>query len=323
MLPLPRKRPSFLAVLLLGGFGWSLLVRAGVPGSTLPTLAESDTRAIDSALEGKTPGPAIQNVYAKTTATATNMLANAFVRNTNLWIGSNVDLTAISAYNNNVGSYGTKFPITAISPIHCLGAAHVNLKPGTELNFVGVDNQTATRTVMSSMVAADDIDVYLLDSELPRNITPMKILPADWGKYIQLGDDFDTPPIPVIFVNQANRLYCAEAPRVQHHRHLGRQLLSPNAPRPRRAGHFLALAFRRLRRRAAGSVSIRRHQRRHAHPLGQGQPLHRLPAPDARSPRFCEGPVTAVPGRQNPLPPSAKVRPPAHCGPQDKILFIR
>jgi hypothetical protein len=214
MLPLPRKRPSFLAVLLLGGFGWSLLVRAGVPGSTLPTLAESDTRAIDSALEGKTPGPAIQNVYAKTTATATNMLANAFVRNTNLWIGSNVDLTAISAYNNNVGSYGTKFPITAISPIHCLGAAHVNLKPGTELNFVGVDNQTATRTVMSSMVAADDIDVYLLDSELPRNITPMKILPADWGKYIQLGDDFDTPPIPVIFVNQANRLYCAEAARI-------------------------------------------------------------------------------------------------------------
>jgi len=64
------------------------------------------------------------------------------------------------------------------------------------------------------MVAADDIDVYVLDSELPRTIRPMKILPADWAKYIQLGDDFDTPPFPVIFVNQANRLYCAEAARI-------------------------------------------------------------------------------------------------------------
>jgi hypothetical protein len=209
----PRKKPSVLAVLLAAGFLGSFFIRADGPG-TLPTIAAADTRAIDQALEGKTPGPSTQNLYIATTATVTNLYANTFVRNSNLWVGPKVDLTAISAYSNNEGSYGTKFAITAISPIHCLGAQHVNLKPGTMLNFVGVDNRTATRTVMASMNAADDIDVYLLDSELPRTITPMKILPANWQQYIQLNDDSDTPPIPVIFANQENRLYCAEAARI-------------------------------------------------------------------------------------------------------------
>lgn len=208
-MPISLPRSSFLAV-LLGASG--LFVRADGPAA-LPTVAASDTEAIDHALEGKTPGAACQNLYTTMNASVTNMFGNTFVRNTALWIGPGVDLTAISAYSNNEGSYGTKFAITAISPIHCLGAAHVNLKPGTLLNFVGVDNRTATRTVVSSMVAADDIDVYLLDSELPRTITPMKMLPADWAKYLQLGDDYDTPPLPVIFANQENKLYCAEAER--------------------------------------------------------------------------------------------------------------
>jgi hypothetical protein len=209
-MPIFLPRSAFLAV-LLGASG--LFVRGDGP-TALPTLAASDTEAIDHALEGKTPGPACQNLYTAMKASVTDMFGNTFVRNTALWIGPGVDLTAISAYSNNEGSYGTKFAITAISPIHCLGAAHVNLKPGTLLNFVGADNSTSTRKVISSVVAADDIDVYLLDAELPRTITPMKMLPADWANYLQLGDDYDTPPIPVIFANQENKLYCAEAARI-------------------------------------------------------------------------------------------------------------
>ena len=210
---LPRKKPSLLAVVLLGAFGLSFFLKAADP-AVAPTIAESDTKAIDKLLEGKTPGPATQNLFTTVTATVTNMVSNVFVRNPHVWTGPNVDLTAVSAYDTKDDGYGTKFAITAISPIHCIGAAHANLKPGTQLNFVGVDNMTATREVVSSINVADDIDVYLLDSELPRTITPMKILPADWAKYLRLGDDSDTPPIPVLFVNQADRVYCAEATRI-------------------------------------------------------------------------------------------------------------
>jgi hypothetical protein len=200
---------SLLAALLLGASVCTSSLSADAP-----TIATANTEAIDHALDGKKPSEACQNLYTQSKANVNTMFANTFVRNTNLWIGPKVDLTAISAYSNNEGSYGTKFAITAISPIHCLGAAHVNLKAGTLLNFVGVDNRTATRTVVSSTVAADDIDVYLLDSELPRTITPMKILPADWESYLQLNDESDTPPVPVIFANQDNRLFCAEAARI-------------------------------------------------------------------------------------------------------------
>jgi hypothetical protein len=203
-----RRKPSLLAVLLAGAFVGSLLGRVLADSGVHLTLLESDEEAIDIALEDKQPGPAVQSVYISSTANVTNMEANAFVRNPNLWVGTNVDLTAIAAYNTRADSYGTKFEITAISPIHCIGAAHVAVKPGERFNFVGADNLTVTRTIAAALNPVDDVEVYLLDRELPRSVTPMHMLPRDWAGYLRQGTELG---LPVIFINQRNWLYCAEA----------------------------------------------------------------------------------------------------------------
>ena len=95
-----------------------------------------------AALDDKQPGPETQNVYTGQDAAVTHMGYNVFARNKNLWTGPGVDLTAIGAYNTGSDSYGTKFEITAISPLHCLGAAHAAAKIGEVFNFVGADNTT-------------------------------------------------------------------------------------------------------------------------------------------------------------------------------------
>jgi hypothetical protein len=173
-----------------------------------PTLAGSDTQAIDAALDDKQPGPATQSVYIGQTASAANMGYNVFARNRNLWIGSKVDLTAISAYSDQPVCFGTKFALTAISPIHCLGANHCALNIGTHLNFVGADNTTVTRSIVASLNPVGDIRVYLLNQPLPPSVTPMHILPRDWVAYLRANVPLH---LPAIFINQSNLLYCAEA----------------------------------------------------------------------------------------------------------------
>jgi hypothetical protein len=197
-----------LALLLAGALMGSQPGLGQTGSGALPTLAESDEQAIDVALDGKQPGPETQNVYAGQDAAVTHMGYNVFARNKNLWTGPGVDLTAIGAYNTGDGSFGTKFEITAISPLHCLGAAHVAARIGEVFNFVGADNTTVTRTVVAEKNPVDDIEVYLLNQELPPSVTPMRILPRGWSSYLRVGVPFN---LPAIFINQNNRLYCAEA----------------------------------------------------------------------------------------------------------------
>ena len=200
-----RRRPSFLAVLIAGAFLGSLIGRVLADAGVRLTLKESDEEAVDTALLGKQSGPATQNVYLHMSATISNMPDNVFVRNPDLWIGTNIDLTAIAAYNS--GS-ATKFEITAVSPIHCLGAAHAPAAIGTIFNFVGPDNTTVTRTVVASANPVDDIEVYLLNQKLPPSITPLRVLPPDWAAYLPPAVELD---LPAVFINQGNQLFCAEA----------------------------------------------------------------------------------------------------------------
>jgi hypothetical protein len=203
-----KTRSLQFAVLLAGALVFGV-PRAALAGEGVgSTLLESDTRAIDAALDDKRPGPETQNVYIGQTAAVTSMGYNVFARNRNLWIGPKADLTAISAYSDNVGSYGTKFAITAISPIHCLGASHCGLVNGVHLNFVGADNTTVTRTIVASLNPVGDIKVYLLNQALPPSVTPMRLLPRDWADYLPTGVPLH---LPAIFINQQNLLYCAEA----------------------------------------------------------------------------------------------------------------
>jgi hypothetical protein len=175
--------------------------------SPVLTLLETDEEEIDTALEDKQPGAATQEVYLPSNASVSTMGSNSFIRNPGIWIGPKVDLSAISAYSDKPNSFGTKFAITAISPLHCIAAAHVSMHAGDHFDFVGSDNVTVMRTIVATANPVDDITIALLNQPLPPSVRPMAILPRNWSDYLRPGIDLE---MPAIFINQHNRLYLAE-----------------------------------------------------------------------------------------------------------------
>ncbi len=208
---MPRSR-LLVAVLLVAGC-WAGLIRpltaqnvAAEPRPSL-TFLEADEVEIDTSLEDKQPGAATQEVYLPSNPSVSTMGSNSFLRNPGLWIGRKVDLSAISAYSDKPNSFGTKFAITAISPMHCIAAAHVSMHVGDHFNFVGSDNVTVMRTIVATANPIDDITIALLNQPLPPSVRPTAILPRDWNDYLRAGVDLD---MPGVFINQHNRLYLAE-----------------------------------------------------------------------------------------------------------------
>jgi hypothetical protein len=206
---MPRRDPLVLLLLaaLAGSGAFSPALRAQSAPPTALTLEETDEEEIETALEDKQPGDATQAVYFPSSPSVTTMGSNSFVRNPGIWIGPKVDLSAISAYSDKSDGFGTKFAVTAISPQHCLGAAHCAAAVGTHYNFVGADNVTVMRTIVARANPVDDVEVYLLNQPLPPGVRPMRILPRDWYDYLRAGSDLE---MPVLFINQHNRLYAAE-----------------------------------------------------------------------------------------------------------------
>jgi hypothetical protein len=201
---------SIVALLLAAGFlaSWPLSLSAQTVSKPTLTLLEANEEEIDTALMEKQPGAATQELYLPSNPAVATMGSNSFQRNTGIWIGPKVDLSAVSAFSDKGDAYGTKFAITAISPLHCLGAAHCAAPVGTHYNFVGADNVTVMRTVVAELNPVDDVEVYLLNQPLPPGVTPMRILPRNWADYLRVNSELD---MPAIFINQGNRLYLAEA----------------------------------------------------------------------------------------------------------------
>lgn len=109
----------------------------------------------------------------------------SYIRNTNCW-GYGLDLTAISPWNSNGGNLGAG---TLITRRHLLSVAHFPIQGDAQVRFITNDNQVVTRTIIQrqGVMGAQytpDMQLYLLDSDAPITITPVKILPADYANYI-------------------------------------------------------------------------------------------------------------------------------------------
>jgi hypothetical protein len=131
-----------------------------------------------------------------------------YTRNTNCWAAP-IDLTGASVWN----SLGAQTRAgTAITPRHTLHALHYPVTIGTTLRFVAADNSVVTRTVSNvysvpqSEGYAKDIQIALLDSDLPASITPFKFLPANAADYLPY---WSSSTIPAIGTNQFKSTLCA------------------------------------------------------------------------------------------------------------------
>jgi hypothetical protein len=128
--------------------------------------------------------------------------ANAiYVRNPQCWCYDlSEQLTCCSPWN----SYGINQRAgTLITPRHIVYAKHFPIQPGSTIRFVTANNQVITRTV--TLTANDgtpagsnpDIDVGLLNEDVPDSIKPCYFLPDNYLDYLSYKN---IPPLSGTFI---------------------------------------------------------------------------------------------------------------------------
>lgn len=156
------------------------------------SLARHITDNVDSRIGILTASSSTLNVFS-----TVDHITPTYIRNSNLWCSDFASaLTGISPWNSNGGQQQGG---TLITPRHIAYANHFQIPIGATIRFVTVGGVILTRTLIaSSKVFDSDIQIALLDSDLPSTITPLSILPTNWANYIKnLGSG-----IPVINRNQ-------------------------------------------------------------------------------------------------------------------------
>lgn len=138
------------------------------------TLAKNCYDACNDRVVGKNP------TASKPIFSTLNHASSTYVRNTGCW-AYDLDLTCISPWNttgaNTMGG-------TLISPCHIAFANHYRINNGAKIRYVTSNNVTIERTVIDQINAVDDIQIGILDSDVPSSISFAKILPSNWSTYL-------------------------------------------------------------------------------------------------------------------------------------------
>jgi hypothetical protein len=144
------------------------------------SLAANATAAVDSRLAGKSPSTALRIFTTQDHANG------IYVRNTSCW-AFDLDLTCISPWNS---LDGPRRAGTLVSPRHVLFAAHYPAIANMTMRFVDEDNTVVTRTVTAVLTHPSytpyfpDIQIGVLDSDVPAGITFAHVLPSTWANQL-------------------------------------------------------------------------------------------------------------------------------------------
>ena len=151
---------------------------------------------VDRRLSGKDPGASRAIFIAGDFNTG-----KGWKRNPNLWC-ADLDLTCFSPWNSTEHNLQGG---TLITRRHVLLANHFSnpftgtppMVPGaTTIEFVGGDNTIYSRTITRfTQVKSTDLLIGTLDSDLPDQITPAFLFPADQRKFVPAGT-------PLIYTDQ-------------------------------------------------------------------------------------------------------------------------
>jgi len=131
--------------------------------------------------------------------------AGTFVRNSNFLLNSTHRdaVTCASPWNSRAGKFRAG---TAVTPRHVLVATHYSLAVGDTIKFLGADDTVIPRTITRKVTVKEnsDIDMLLLDSDLPVTITPCKLFPSNYEDYLPAGtasNSYAGTSIPLLTVN--------------------------------------------------------------------------------------------------------------------------
>ena len=135
------------------------------------------TQAVDNHIVGADPAT------QKELYTTQNHSSSSYVRNANFWLDSHKQaLTCISPYNSHENN---KRAGVALTPRHVICATHYKVDVGSTIRFVTATNTVVNRTVVGTeSIGSSDIEIQILDSDLPSTITPCKVLPSDYTNYL-------------------------------------------------------------------------------------------------------------------------------------------
>lgn len=149
----------------------------------------SARKALTDVIENATSGADVntqQNLY-----TTQDGSTDTFVRNPSFFLNSTHSqaLTCASPYNTRDG---VRRAGTAVTPRHIITAKHYPLAVGDDIKFVATDNTVVTRTIVqvanvsqqNAPLLPPDLQVCLLDSDLPSSITPCKVFPSNYKTYL-------------------------------------------------------------------------------------------------------------------------------------------
>jgi len=159
----------------------------------IPDLSHS----IDSKIYGKSGTTGEKNIFStKTHGTST------YIRNTGCW-AYDIDLTPISVWNSNGEDVRAG---TLISPRHVILANHYSVPNGTTMRWVDRSNNVVTRTVSNQIqIGSSDIQILLLDSDVPSNISFCKVVDSSFSQKFKLNE------IPLLYTDQEEKALVAES----------------------------------------------------------------------------------------------------------------
>jgi hypothetical protein len=150
------------------------------------TLISVICRSVDERIAGRTPASSIA-MYNNYSANGTN-----FVPNANFW-GADIDFSCVSHWNTDPDNGKYRRGGVLISPRHVLFAEHFAVTNEKSLFFVGNDGGVyegivgERRIIYKSDNKATDILVAELTAPMTNAVTPAKLLPADFYKYLKNG----------------------------------------------------------------------------------------------------------------------------------------
>lgn len=156
-------------------------------------------QAVDNKIAGLTANSTTLKVFSTEVDTGTP----SYVRSTTLWAyNSLLDMSGISPYNSE--SAGQKAGVL-LTPNIIWMANHFLINPTHTIRFVSPSGAYYDRTIVSAVqIGGSDIEIGKLDSPLPSDIQPVKLLPADYASHINIIG------LPVAYTDQHENLFVGD-----------------------------------------------------------------------------------------------------------------
>lgn len=186
--------PGIATVDATGLIGWmsdgTARIRARIgpnhQGFDVSVSRQSPTLSTDfvSWVAGSLESFAYNKASETTLVSSVRSLFSGSLRNSSLFCASYAgSLSAVAKEVNGSSHIG----LTAITARHAIGCDHAIHANGSTATFVDADSTAHTRTILASvrLIGYADTRVYLLSTDLPAEVIPLKLLDRQMTKYLR------------------------------------------------------------------------------------------------------------------------------------------